>query len=139
MPVGGGDLRFRVDDAQPSRRGQPPVSRQVVAGDPVRNGKLHPEGYIHGAALLTWRPEGCLVIEDAAAGVRAGKLAGCQVLAVASSHHTGDLEGAAWIVASLDQPRVKFMESATHSKSIFPLSCALADSSSDQPTFILRR
>ncbi|MBB5060985.1 beta-phosphoglucomutase-like phosphatase (HAD superfamily) [Granulicella aggregans] len=43
------------------------------------------------------------MIEDAPAGVRAGKAAGCQVLAVASSHRLNELQEADWIIASIDQ------------------------------------
>ncbi len=42
------------------------------------------------------------MIEDAPAGVRAGKAAGCQVLAVTSSHSPEELRDADWIVASVD-------------------------------------
>jgi sugar-phosphatase len=75
----------------------------TVGGDTIVMGKPNPEGYIRGAAILTRRPEECLVIEDAPAGVRAGKAAGCQVLAVASSHRPEELREADWIVASVDR------------------------------------
>ena len=57
----------------------PPV---IVAGDDLRFGKPHPEGYLRAAVLLGVAPEQCVVIEDADAGVRAGLAAGCHVLAV---------------------------------------------------------
>ncbi|RXH55552.1 HAD-IA family hydrolase [Granulicella sibirica] len=76
---------------------------QTVGADRISKGKPHPEGYLMGAALLGQRPEECLVIEDAPAGIRAGKTAGCRVLAVASSHSLDELQGADWIVASIDQ------------------------------------
>nr|WP_246410299.1 HAD-IA family hydrolase [Granulicella aggregans] len=75
----------------------------TVGGDTVRLGKPHPEGYLRGAGILTRQPQECLVIEDAPAGVRAGKAAGCQVLAVASSHRLNELQEADWIIASIDQ------------------------------------
>ena len=77
--------------------------RHAVGGDTITLGKPYPEGYLRGAGILTRRPEECLVIEDAPAGVRAGKAAGCQVLAVASSHRPDELEEADWIIASIDQ------------------------------------
>ncbi|MFY9644533.1 MAG: HAD family hydrolase, partial [Terriglobales bacterium] len=42
----------------------------------------------------------CIVLEDAAAGVRAGKAAGARVLAVLTTMHRRDLEeaGADWII-----------------------------------------
>lgn len=77
--------------------------RHAVGGDSVHAGKPDPEGYLRGAAMLGRRPEECLVIEDAPAGIRAGKAAGCPVLAIASSHDFDDLLEANWIVRSLDQ------------------------------------
>lgn len=74
------------------------VPRHTVGGDTVKRGKPDPEGYLRGAALLSRQPHECLVIEDAPTGI----LAGCQVLAVASSHDIEDLRQADWIVASLD-------------------------------------
>jgi len=77
--------------------------RHTVGGDTISMGKPHPEGYLRGATILTRRPEECLVIEDAPAGIRAGKAAGCQVLAIASSHHPSELHEADWIVGAIDQ------------------------------------
>ena len=48
------------------------------------------------------KPSECLVIEDAPTGIKAGKAAGCKVLAVLSSHSAGDFAEADWIVPSLD-------------------------------------
>jgi sugar-phosphatase len=79
------------------------VPRYAVGGDTISMGKPHPEGYLRGAGILSRRPEECLVIEDAPAGVRAGKAAGCQVLAVASSHRPDELHEADWIVSAIDR------------------------------------
>lgn len=51
---------------------------------------------------------GVLVIEDAPAGIRAGKAAGCSVLALATTHDVERLRdaGADWIVKDLDSIRV---------------------------------
>jgi sugar-phosphatase len=72
--------------------------RSVVGGDTVTRGRPDPEGYLRGAALLTRSPHECLVIEDAPAGIRAGRSAGCQVLAVASSHDVAELRQADWVL-----------------------------------------
>ncbi|MBB5060711.1 sugar-phosphatase [Granulicella aggregans] len=80
-----------------------PTPTHAVGGDTLSMGKPHPEGYLRGAGILTRQPQECLVIEDAPAGVRAGKAAGCQVLAVASSHCPSELQEADWIIASIDQ------------------------------------
>lgn len=78
----------------------------AVGGDTATLGKPHREGYLRGAAILTRRPEECLDIEDAPAGVRAAKAAGCQVLAIASTHRPAKLKEADWIVASRAELRV---------------------------------
>jgi len=87
--------------------------RSAVGGDRVTRGKPDPEGYLRGAALLTRSPHECLVVEDAPAGIQAGRSAGCQVLAVASSHAIEELRHADWIVASLDQVQLSISDSAT--------------------------
>ncbi|MEO3748883.1 HAD-IA family hydrolase [Plantactinospora sp. B5E13] len=51
----------------------PPV---LVTVDDVSAGKPDPEGYLHAARLLDVPPEYCLVVEDAAVGVEAGRAAG---------------------------------------------------------------
>lgn len=43
-------------------------SASGCGGDTVTRGKPDPEGYLHGAALLTRPPHDCLVIGDAPAG-----------------------------------------------------------------------
>ncbi len=87
--------------------------KSIVGGDSVTRGKPDPEGYLRGAALLTRSPHECLVVEDAPAGIRAGRSAGSQVLAVASSHDIEELWQADWIVASLDQIQLSIGDSAT--------------------------
>jgi sugar-phosphatase len=78
----------------------------TVGGDTVTMGKPHPEGYLRGAAILTRKPQDCLVIEDAPTGIKAGKAAGCRVLAVATSHRPDELRTADWVIASIDQLKV---------------------------------
>ena len=73
----------------------------VVTADHVTCGKPDPEPYRLGAAQLGLAPADCLVLEDAPAGIRSAKAAGCQVLAVASSHPPAELHQADWIVPTL--------------------------------------
>lgn len=79
----------------------------IVCCDDVRRHKPDPEGY-----LLTMRrlgqtlgrcvhPERCWVIEDAPAGIEAGRKAGCRVLAVTTSYDARALSAADTIVHSL--------------------------------------
>lgn len=56
----------------------------IVAGDMVQNGKPAPDIFLEAARQLNADARKCLVIEDAPAGVVAGKAAGMQVVAVPS-------------------------------------------------------
>ncbi len=85
---------------------------RFITADMVDHGKPHPEPYLRGAALLGFAPERCLVIEDAPAGVAAGKAAGAQVLATLFSHSAEQLARADWLVASLEGLRVSGKKSA---------------------------
>jgi 16S rRNA pseudouridine516 synthase len=54
----------------------------VITGDEVQQGKPHPDIYLRAANKLGISPEGCLVIEDALAGIAAGKAANMRVAAI---------------------------------------------------------
>ncbi len=54
----------------------PPV---LVTADDVAASKPNPEGYILAAAMLGVESGRCLVLEDAPAGVKAARAAGCHV------------------------------------------------------------
>jgi sugar-phosphatase len=79
-----------------------PVPKRVVSGDMVERGKPDPEPYRRGAELLGFRPEECVVVEDAPSGVGAGKAAGCRVLGVLGTHSAEELHEADWVVESLE-------------------------------------
>jgi len=79
-----------------------PVPKRVITGEMVERGKPDPEPYRRGGELIGFRPEECVVVEDAPSGVGAGKAAGCRVLAVLGTHSAEDLRGADWIVESLE-------------------------------------
>lgn len=65
-----------------------------VCAEDVSAGKPSPEGYLYAAARLGADPARCLVVEDAPAGIAAGRAAGCMVYAVASTHRPGELRDA---------------------------------------------
>lgn len=69
-----------------------PVPENLIAAEDVAEGKPDPQGYRKAAAALGVDPADCLVIEDAPAGLAAGRAAGGRVLAVATSHPREELE-----------------------------------------------
>jgi mannitol-1-/sugar-/sorbitol-6-phosphatase len=79
-----------------------PVPERIISGDDVERGKPDPEPYRRGAELVGFRPEECVVVEDAPSGVGAGKAAGCRVMGVLGTHSAAELRGADWIVGSLE-------------------------------------
>ncbi len=81
---------------------------KFVSGDDVAEGKPDPAGYVMGAALLDLAPEESLAIEDAPAGVAAGKAAGCKVLAVADRSQWPALAEADYVVESLAAVKLDF-------------------------------
>ena len=83
-----------------------PVPEKIITGDMVSRGKPDPEPYIKGAEILGVPPSECVVIEDSSSGAKAGRAAGCKVLATTFSHSIEALSAADWIVESLDKVKV---------------------------------
>lgn len=81
----------------------------ITARD-VREGKPAPEGYLLAARRLGVAPEDCLVLEDAPVGVAAGKAAGMQVVAVATTHEAERLGAADAVVESIAEVRIEVLE-----------------------------
>jgi mannitol-1-/sugar-/sorbitol-6-phosphatase len=77
-----------------------PVPKRLVTCDDVKNGKPDPEPYLKGASLLGVSAGDCIVVEDAPAGIRAGKAAGARVIACRTAVSESELEAAGpdWIV-----------------------------------------
>ena len=82
-----------------------PVPDVLIAADDVSAGKPDPEGYLKAAAALGHDITRCLVVEDAPAGLLAGRNAGAKTLAVATSHDAAELTADA-VVADLTSCRV---------------------------------
>ena len=81
---------------------------KLVTADDVTNGKPNPEPYLKGAALLGLPPSKCLVFEDAQSGIRAAKLAGAKVIAVAGTYPAADLREADAVISSLCEVDLSF-------------------------------
>ncbi len=77
-----------------------PIPKTMITSSDVRIGKPDPEPYMMAAAKLGFAASDCIVVEDAPAGVRAGKAAGARVIAFPTTMIRRDLEdaGADWIV-----------------------------------------
>ena len=75
-----------------------PIPKVMIAADEVANGKPHPEPYLKGAELLGVKPEECLVIEDAPAGIRAAHAGGMKVIALTSTYPASALNEADAVV-----------------------------------------
>jgi len=66
----------------------------IFSSDMVDNGKPAPDLFLHASARMGIRPEHCVVVEDSANGVLAGKAAGMRVVGfVAGKHCVGDHAG----------------------------------------------
>jgi mannitol-1-/sugar-/sorbitol-6-phosphatase len=77
-----------------------PVPKTMITSSDVKVGKPDPEPYLKAAAMLTFAASDCVVVEDAPAGVLAGKAAGARVIAFSTTMERRELEnaGANWIV-----------------------------------------
>jgi HAD superfamily hydrolase (TIGR01509 family) len=78
-----------------------PVPRVLVTAESVEDGKPDPAGYLCAAAQLGVDPAHSLVLEDAPAGVQAGRAAGMTVVAVLTTTDEAALEAAHWRVTDL--------------------------------------
>jgi sugar-phosphatase len=66
----------------------------LVTADQVEHGKPAPDPYLLAAERLGVDPAACLVLEDAPAGIAAGRAAGMTVWAVTTTHAPDALDGA---------------------------------------------
>jgi len=106
---------LRALATQRIRRAGLVVPPLLVAADDVRVGKPDPAPWLMAARLLGVDPARCLVVEDAPAGLQAGRAAGCATLAVTTTHPAHELEadavvehlGAVRFVAAGDGVRLR--------------------------------
>jgi sugar-phosphatase len=68
---------------------QPPL---MITAQDVKEGKPAPEPYRLAAHRLGMSPETCLVVEDAPAGLEAGRAAGSRTVGVLGSHRANQLD-----------------------------------------------
>lgn len=80
---------------------KPDTFDALVRGEDVDRKKPAPDIYLLAAERLGLTPAECLVIEDAPAGIEAGKAAGARVMALTTSFPQEKLKGADLIVQDL--------------------------------------
>ncbi len=80
-----------------------PVPSYLVTSNDIQRGKPFPDPYLKGAEILGVPPADCIVAEDAASGVRAGKSAGARVLGLRTTSTDAELTSAGvdWIADDL--------------------------------------
>lgn len=98
-----------------------PVPGIMIAAEDVAVGKPDPTGYQQAAVDLHVESAQCLVIEDAPAGIEAGRSAGGKVLAVATTHDASLLTRADVIVSGLDSCHVASVAEALVLTLQFPI------------------
>ena len=72
-----------------------------ITAELVARGKPNPDPYLLGAQRLGLKPEDCVVVEDAPAGVLSGLAAGCKVIAVNAPDDTPGLDKVDLVLKSL--------------------------------------
>ena len=72
-----------------------------MTAEDVERGKPDPQPYLAAAEALGVDPARCLVVEDAPAGIAAGRAAGAAVLAVTTTFAGSELGAADYVVPSL--------------------------------------
>src|SRR4029077_15280203 len=83
-----------------------PLPRVLVTAEDVTNGKPHPEPYLRGAQLMGAKPEDCLVIEDAPAGIQSAQAGGMKVVGIASTYKADALERADAVIGKLAEIQI---------------------------------
>jgi sugar-phosphatase len=93
-----------------------PIPRNFVTSDDITHGKPNPEPYLKGAQLVGGAAPQCVVIEDAPAGIRAGKAAGARVVALRTTAKDEELlsAGADWMVKDLSRVSITRGEDEKH-------------------------
>jgi beta-phosphoglucomutase-like phosphatase (HAD superfamily) len=71
----------------------PLPSRGAAKAKGVARGKPHPDIFLHAAAEISVTPGECIIIEDSASGVIAGRAAGTTVIGLLAAAHIRDGHG----------------------------------------------
>jgi mannitol-1-/sugar-/sorbitol-6-phosphatase len=93
-----------------------PMPRVLISAESVQQGKPHPEAYLSAAAQLGVDPRHCLVVEDAPAGVSAGRAAGMVVLALLGTHAAHQLRQAHAVIAQLAHLHIEVLSTPAEAR-----------------------
>ena len=77
---------------------------RIFSATDVEHGKPAPDLFLHAATAMGHQPADCVVVEDAPAGVAAGRAAGMTVLGYAALTPPGELEGARVFTSMAELP-----------------------------------
>jgi mannitol-1-/sugar-/sorbitol-6-phosphatase len=93
-----------------------PMPKHLITSNDVKHGKPDPEPYLKAAKILGFAPADCIVMEDAPAGIRAGKAAGARVFALRTTSPDAELtqSGADWIANDLASLRLNSSDHQSH-------------------------
>ena len=88
------------------------IPKRMITATDITHGKPDPEPYLKAAALLGFAAEDCIVVEDAVAGVEAGRAAGARVIGFPTTFAAEKLKtaGANWVVRNCSEMRVESSE-----------------------------
>ena len=100
LAIGSSTPRANIDLAL-AEMGVADLFEVIVSSEEVAIGKPDPTVFLTAAARLGVAPRNCLVIEDAPAGVLAGRAAEMTVVALAGSHPSAMLSQAQRVITSL--------------------------------------
>lgn len=95
-----------------------PVPAVLICAEDVLYGKPNPDVYLMAATGLGVRPEDCLVIEDAPAGIEAAKAAGMRVVALTTTHPAGELRADARVATLADVRLDRVEQSPNRSRTL---------------------
>ena len=83
-----------------------PLPAILIAAEDVRIGKPAPEGYALAAERLGFPAADCVVFEDTAAGISAGRAAGATVIGVSTTFPPAALAAADRVIGTLADVRI---------------------------------
>lgn len=87
-----------------------PLPDVFVTADDVTEGKPAPEPYLAGAEGLGVRPERCIVLEDAPAGIESAIAAGMHAVGIVGTYDKSELTRASIVAESLSELNVEVLD-----------------------------